>query len=459
MSAQEVRRHFPDISMARWNCRTLLMLVSLFLTLSPTDIFAQLAGPGDPVRDENDGAAIELLPAEPERSTLTLADLEGLALSRNPSVGRAMARVGAARGAALQAGLPPNPSVGYEGQQIGSGGRAEQHGVSFGQEIVRGGKLRLSRQAASLEALRAEQELAAQTIRVRTDVRLAYMHVLISQQVVDLSDRLVTVSRQGNEAVQALVDAQEATRADLLQAQIEVENAEILARNAKNRMGAAWQELQAVVGDTSLPRQKLSGQVHDPPKEFTFDAALAALRTSSPEVAAASAEVARLQAAFERAIAEPTPNVSIQGLVNAVDNGIDGKPDGAVSVSVPIPVVNRNQGGIIKARQELTAGRLAQQRLDLSFQTRLAPVFERYSNARNQVERYQSKILPAAQETLDLTRRAYQGGETNFLSLLTAQRTYFQTNLNFLESLLELRNSEILMEGMLLNGSLVEQSP
>ena len=66
---------------------------------------------------------------------LALSDLEVLALARNPSLRRMAALVGAARGNALQAGLPPNPSVGYEGQQLGSGGLAEQHGVLLAKKL------------------------------------------------------------------------------------------------------------------------------------------------------------------------------------------------------------------------------------------------------------------------------------------------------------------------------------
>ncbi|HEX5104644.1 MAG TPA: hypothetical protein VFV87_12575, partial [Pirellulaceae bacterium] len=79
---------------------------------------------------------------EPVRSSgPTLADFEQMALAANPSVARAAALVQAARGNYTQVGLPPNPSVGYEGQQLGSGGLAEQDGIFIQQEFVRGGKL------------------------------------------------------------------------------------------------------------------------------------------------------------------------------------------------------------------------------------------------------------------------------------------------------------------------------
>ena len=57
------------------------------------------------------------------------------------------------------------------------------------------------------------------------------------------------------------------------------------------------------------------------------------------------------------------------------------------------------------------------EQLELSLQNRLAPVFERYSNALNQVKEYRENILPAAQESLDLSRQLYQAGEAGLSSI------------------------------------------
>jgi len=394
-----------------------------------------------------------LPPGTPQR-LLSLADLEHMALSVNPAVIRASALVGAAQGNRVQVGLLPNPSIGYDGQQLGSGGRAEQHGVIISQEIVRGGKLRLNRAVAEQEWTLAEQELAVTQQRVLTDVRIAFYQVLLAQRQIDLTENLVRISRQGAAAVDALVTAEEATRADVLQAQLEIENSQVLARNARNRHEAAWRELSAVVGQAELPEQALDGDGYAPPRDFDFRDVLSRLQSTSPEVAVAMSEISRARAMFERARVEPIPNISVQGLVNVVDNGIGGKPDAGVAVSVPIPLFNRNQGAVLKAQHEIAAAEQALAQLELGMQTRLAPVFERYSNAKNQVERYHNAILPAAQETLDLTRQTYEAGETNFLALLTAQRTFSQTNLNYLEALRELRIAEIEIDGLLLRDSL-----
>jgi cobalt-zinc-cadmium efflux system outer membrane protein len=140
--------------------------------------------------------------------------------------------------------------------------------------------------------------------------------------------------------------------------------------------------------------------------------------------------------------------------VNWRDNGIDGDPDGGITIGLPIPLWDRNQGGIVRAAQSAVAVEQALRQLELALQNRLAPVFERYANALNQVARYRARILPAARQSLDLQRQNYEAGESGYVNLLTAQRTFSQTNWNYLESLRELRAAEAEIEGLLLSGSL-----
>lgn len=385
---------------------------------------------------------------------LSLADLEQMALTSNPTIAKSSALVGAARGNWVQAGLAPNPSVGYDGQQLGSGGRAEQHGIMFNQEIVRGGKLKLSRVVADREYIRAQQELAVQQQKVVTDVRIAFYQVLLAQKQIDLTSNLVRITRLGAKAADSLFKGQEASRSDVLQAQLEVENAQVLATNARNRADAAWRNLRAVVGDPHLPFQELDGDAYAPPLEFDFQDVITRLQTSSPEIAVAMAEISRARSTVDRARVEPIPNVNFQGLINVRDNGIGGRSDAGISLSMPIPVFNRNQGAIVKAQHEVMAAERNLEQVERSLERRLAPAFERYANARNQVERYRDAILPVAEESLELTRKMYELGEAGYLALLTAQRTFSQTNLNYLEALRELRTVEAEIEGQLLSDSL-----
>ena len=397
---------------------------------------------------------LELLPPVEADAAIALPELERMALAANPSVARAAALARAARGEWVQVGLAPNPLVGYEGQQIGSGGQAEQHGVLLTQEIVRGGKLQLNRAIAGREVAIAEQRLAVQELQVLTDVRVAFYETLLAEQQIQLAENLIGIGSEGARAVQVLYQAKEVGRADVLQAQLEVENARIQAQNARNRRDAAWRRLSAVVGSRQLAPSALAGDLAETVPPLTYAETLARLQGASPEVAVAALQVDRARAVLERAQVEATPNLLFSGLVNWQDNGIGGKPDGGVALTAPLPLWDKNQGAIRQAQQQLIAARRAADQLSLDLQSRLASVFERYANAHSQVERYRREILPAADESLQLVREGYSVGEANYIGLLTAQRTFAQTNWNYLEALGALRVAAAEIDGFLLTGSL-----
>jgi outer membrane protein TolC len=69
------------------------------------------------------------LPSQRQVTRLSLAQLEELALQRNPTLAVASRRIEALQGAYLQAGLYPNPTIGYQGDEIGDEGRAGQQGI------------------------------------------------------------------------------------------------------------------------------------------------------------------------------------------------------------------------------------------------------------------------------------------------------------------------------------------
>ncbi|MFO1066292.1 MAG: TolC family protein [Pirellulales bacterium] len=397
-------------------------------------------------------------PSEPTVAGITLEEFESLALSNNPSIRAASAAVTAARGAAVQAGLQLNPTVGYQGQQIGSGGLAEQDGIQVNQEFLRHEKRTLNRQVAQREVQMAEQRYYAFRYRVQTDVRVAFYRTVRAQRQIDVTRDLVSISEQALKAAQALFDAKEVARTDVLQAQIEVDVAQTLLENAFNQHKSAWNQLAAVVADPALPVQPLAGDLFAPPTPIEFDAVLGQIRAGSPELCEAAINVQRARSFLKRQLVETKPNLGVQALYNVRDEGIGGRSDGGVGLTVPVPVWNRNQGAIQQARYQVSVAEQSYAQLDLALQQRLAPVYERYSNAKNLMSRYGDRILPAAAETLDLTRRTFAAGEIGFTNLLIAQRSYSQQKLLYLDAAESLRVAEAEINGLLLSGSLTTQA-
>lgn len=382
----------------------------------------------------------------------TLEQVEAAALRGNPTLPLRQAQVDAARGRWVQAGLMPNAAVGYSGQQVGDGGETTQHGVLMQMEFVRLRKLRLNRAIVTEEIGIAEQLFSAQELRVLTDARIGFYEVLTAQRRVELTEELVDINSKAVQAAERLLNAKEVSRVDVLQARIEADQSRILLANSRQRFRAAWRGLAATIGEPQMEPHGLVGDLGGFRETYTWEESLDRLLGSSPEISVAVLNIDRARQVLARARAENAPNLTVQGIIQH-DNAVR-RSDGAIQASMPIPVWNRNQGAIRAAEREVVVAEHNLRRAELSLQTRLAPVFERYSVARQQAERYAQDILPKAQESLDLAQAAYRAGELGYISLLTAQRTFAHTNLSYLDSLRDLWSASLEIEGLLLTGSL-----
>jgi cobalt-zinc-cadmium efflux system outer membrane protein len=393
-------------------------------------------------------------PGDSATSTVTLDELQSIALANNPTLAQAAARVDAARGRWVQAGLYPNPMIGYMAEEIGMAGRAGMQGIGISQEIVRGGKLGLDRAAASQEVAEAQQRLEAQRLRVLNDVRTQYYNLLVAQRTMELTDELAELGERGLKTAELLFrpPVEEVSRVDVLQADIELNLARVTAEQARNRYVAAWRRLAATIGAPDMQPVRASGDLEAAGPELLWDDVLSRLLATSPELSAARADVARAYWAVRRARAEPIPNLNVQASAQHDNEG--GDDVASVTVMIPVPIHDANQGAIRAAEAEQRMAQAEVARLELELQTRLAAAFERYSNARRQVDRYSREILPNARTSLDLVTKAYRNGEIGYLTLLEAQRTLSRTNLAYLTALEQLWESTAAIEGLLLMDSL-----
>jgi outer membrane protein, heavy metal efflux system len=390
------------------------------------------------------------MPAAPP--ALGLDQLEALAMSHNPTLAQASARVSSMHGNWVQQGLYPNPRLAYKADEIGDDNRAGFQGFSVAQEIVTKGKLGLAQNVASQQVQQAQQEYAAQEWRVRNDVKLRFYEVLLAQRALLLNQEMEKVSGVAVDAANNLFRANQVGRSDVLQARVESDTVQLQTVKARNAHESAWRRLAAVIGMPDLPAQPLAGDLRQDIADSTWDEAWARLFSSSPELSAAQAKVCAAQWAVRKACADRCPNWDVEsGYSHDNATGFD---TGGITVSVPVPLFNRNQGAIRQANADLQAAQAEVDRVALDLRTRLAAMFERYMNAREFVNRYERDILPNAKESVDLASSRYQAGESNFTALLVAQRTYLQTQITYLDSLRELRETSVLIDGLLLSDSL-----
>lgn len=392
-------------------------------------------------------------PLLPARGLLPtkLDSLEQLALATNPTLAELQADIDAANGRWLQVGLKPNPVALLSIQEIGNEGSAGQYGVQIGQEFVMANKLDLNRNAAVWRVKQVEQQLAAQRLRVLTDVRRYFYAVLVAQERLVVASELQGIAQESVEKAKELIKFQEPATV-LTQAEIEAELAAVLVDNFTTQQEAHWRRLSAVVGVPDLPLQQVDGQLSTDAPKVVWEQAVERVRRESPEVAAAAAEVERSRWALHRADVESTPNVTLQTGVFYDDLSSD--PFSMLQMSMPLPINDWNQGGIAEAQAKVIAAEQFVQRVELSLQQRLASVYQQYEQARKQALRYETTILRKARKNLDLNRQSYDSGQSSYLAVLTAQRSNSQARLAWLNSLDQLWSATVLMEGLLLSDSL-----
>src|SRR5262249_15620103 len=152
---------------------------------------------------------------------------------------------------------------------------------------------------------------------------------------------------------------------------------------------------------------------------------------TSPERASAISAVDRARVSLQQALAERVPNVDVSTSLQK-DNA-SGSTIAGLQIGVPLPIFNRNQGGIQEAEANITVSERELNRFDLELQQRLAPVYQRLTVSHRELARYRDVILPKSNESLRLVTAGYSAGELSYLNLLTAQRTYFRTSLQYLD--------------------------
>lgn len=417
--------------------------------LNPLTGFSAEPVPAGPANTASSASSDTSLPAQ----GLSIDRLEALALQHNPTLEQARAETWKTHGRYVQAGLYPNPQVGYAASEIGNEGRSGQHGGYLQQEFVFGGKLGLSQNIASAEREAADHALLLQELRVRNNVRLEYYAILVAERNLDLAKQLHAVA--GNAAKLAKIRSEqgEASKLDELQARGEQQRAAVAVAQAKNAVEAAWRRLRAIIGAPSLTQQPLAGNIeqHDVP-DISYDELLAQLQSTSPQIRLAEARIDRAQAAVARAEVEPIPNVTVQNVLQ-YDTATKYTVVG-LQATLPLPVFDRNQGNITEAENEWIRTSREVDRLRLEQQRRMATRWQQFADARIQVRQYRSEVLPTVSETLKLTRAAYEAGEADYLRLLTAQRSYTETYREYVTALGAAWQEAVQLNGLLLTDGL-----
>jgi outer membrane protein, heavy metal efflux system len=377
---------------------------------------------------------------------LTLDDATRLALANSPLLQRAEARVEQARGRVIQAGLYPNPR--YDGgnpHQLG--GSQSLYNTGITQPVVTAGKLPLDVTIWQRALTQAQFQLVQQRFELLTEVRRQFFALLTAQDRFETIGNIQAIGQRSLNISEQLLKGDQGTETDVLLLRIQLKRIEVNAANIGTTLEANKRTLAAVIGLPDMLIGRASGDLTMPLPDFDYADAQTRLLRVNAALLAARTDISRNQARLRRAQVDWIPNVEWQGgyqwTVSTDHN------QAVIAAYFDVPFWNRNQGNILATGANVRGSEAKSWALANDLLRQLAGALGQYYASRRMVSNLERSVLPDAQRSVQLVLEGYQAGEFELVRLLEAQRTLFETNLDYITAQQERLTSGAAIAGLL----------
>lgn len=370
-------------------------------------------------------SALAQSPAAPASSAAPLMDLDAAlrrAIAADPARAGLEARLRAVEAGVRQAGVRPNPTLGLMVENLPTFGAGSfidqtQTTLTYDQRLERGGdrpaRSSLARSEGLLvvaEARVAQLDRLELVQRAWTDALAADAQVEIARERLNLAERFqAEVQRRVNAARDPLFAGARA-EAELAQAQIEFDQAEVAARLARIVLAKFWDG----VVDFSVGRDAF---------EDTSASRIAAGEVSPAdlEVFQARRAISEAQVRVEeaRAVADPTVSVGVRHMwANDVSLVFGG--------SIPLQRYDTNQGAIDRARAEGVAVQADMNARRIELDREIARLQVLLLTQANEARRISEETLPQAERAVTLVRDGFARGGFTYNDVMSAHTALLQ---------------------------------
>lgn len=348
-------------------------------------------------------------------------DLDQLTLAAifsRPSLAVARAQWEVARAGITTANERPNPSVTAGATYNSTTPPPWIPAISFDMPIETAGKRRHRRHEAQAVAAAAQWAWVGQIWQVRTEVRTALLGIFAAREHARLADDGLRAQAEVVRLLEGQLAAGAVAAAEITPARIALSQARLAKAQVGQEAAAAQAALADAVGVpvTALARVHLSFAGLDRfPALETAAATERAATLNRADLRGALAEYAASQAALQGAIAAQYPDIHL-GPGYEFDQ-TDHK--WTLSVTLPLPLMNRNQGPIAeaRARRQLAATRFLEIQASALNAVDLALETFRTAAAQAQVV---DALQQEAQHRLDSARAMARAGEADPLTVAGA---------------------------------------
>ncbi len=367
-----------------------------------------------------------------------------IVLENNPDIKMNLASIMSAEGQALQAGLRPNPQAIMELENFGgdddfSGVDGAELTLGVEQEIEIAGKRTYRKDVANYALAAAKQEAVSQILATLASTHQSYAGYVIAQERLKLAERRLALADKTHEAVKKRVSAAAASDIQHTKVDIEQKAAAIEKAQAIEELASAKAQLERILASGVDQINEGIGFLQtafDVPEKEQLIKALENL----PQAEMMKLKELQAQSNIELAKAYGVPNPTI-GLGIRRFNETDSNAFMA-TLSIPIPISDRNQGNIAQARAERIVAENENRSTLLSLKEASEKVYQQLLAASQEVKSYKNDIIPSAQKAYEQASEGYNSGRFSFLELLDAQRTLYEMQEAQLDSLLKLHQAK-----------------
>ena len=360
---------------------------------------------------------------------LTEDDAVRLGLARTERAALERAALDAAEADVRAAGVHPNPTLRYSREQLDGTPDSVEQAWMLEQAFDFSGRRGLHRDAARRRVAAVEAGNARDRQQLAAEIRRGFHAVLHRQAVVDATATWVARFTRVEAVVERLARAGEASGYDRRRLARERQAAQALLATERAALDLEAARLAALTGLAPLP--PLAGELLPPPLP-PLDASLDGLdRHPQLDALARRAEAADLEAraAARGAIPELTAGVGPKAVESAGvrESGV------AFSLSLPLPVFDRQQAGRARAAAEARQVRAEHALLRARAEGELRGRHGQAERLRATAIDYRRDAAAATPELLRVAESAYQGGESSLLELLDAYRGALDAETTVLE--------------------------
>lgn len=367
------------------------------------------------------------------------------ALAQNQDLLAARQLIAEAKGRFTQAGLLPNPALEWSYASDRTFNNEGEYSVSSGfrQEFPVTGRLIRARDVARVDVALAEAEVKNRERLLRAEVLESYRAL----QVINLKSGYLGALHQRVSDVLVVSERRfkvaEVSETDLNLERLELERLNFQQEELKRESTTLRIKLNATLAQPAESALKISTwqipQIYSVVLSESVDAALA----RRPDRALVSLRIDRASKEKQLARAERWEDWTI-GIEYSRDKGVFSEPIGnkkddflGLSLSVPLPLWNQNEGKLIEAAaaEARARGEL------LAFETKARAEIE---GARRKValllpvlERYESTSIPLAEKNVHTVQKSYTEGLLSITDVLQAQRQLIELRSAQADSILE----------------------